>query len=208
MEKQIVLISGHYPSDTYYATITKLSVEKYAKMHGYNYYYNEDEPEDKSVHALHFYRCFIIQKASLLYPDAKWFIWLDSDVYVNQYTLKIENQIDLTNENILYHLFHENNWGCYPINTGVKFVHRNALKYEEVVWDLKNTAPWNTFPFEQKTIYEHILPQIPNQYIIHDPYVLNCIIKAYPDKVKNALFVHMCGTPEHERNVIASRIEI
>jgi hypothetical protein len=200
--KKIVLVSGHYPKDTYYATQTKLSIEKYANIHGYNFYYNEDIPEDKSFSALHFYRCAIIQNASLKYPDAEWFLWLDSDVYVNNYNLKIEEQINLTDENILYHLFHENDWGCYPINTGVKFVHKNALKYEKEVWSLKDTEPWNTFPFEQKTIYEHILPQIPNKYIIHDPYVLNCIIKAYPSKIENALFVHMCGTPENERNEI------
>ena len=204
MENQIVLISGHYPKDTYYAGITKQSIEKYAKIHGYNFFYNETDPEDTAHHALHFYRCVIIQRASVKYPDAKWYIWLDSDVFVNNYHLKIEEQIDLTNENILYHLFHENNWGCYPINTGVKIIHRNALKYEDIVWSLKDTAPWNNFPWEQKTIYEYVLPQIPNQYIIHDPYVLNCIIKAYPDKIKDALFVHMCGTDVSDRNNIMS----
>lgn len=208
MEKSIVLVSGHYPKETYYASRTKLSIEKYAKIHGYNFYYNEDEPEDKKTSSLHFYRCLIIKKASQLYPDAKWFVWLDSDVYVNNYNLKIENQIDLTDENILYHLFHERNWGCYPINTGVKFVNRNALKYEETVWSLKNTHPWNTFPFEQKTIYEYVLPQIPNKYIIHDPYILNCIMNAYPHKVKDALFVHMCGTSVEGRNKIIDTVQI
>ena len=121
--------------------------------------------------------------------------------------MKVEDNIDLTKP-MLYHLFHEKPWGCYPINTGVKFIHRDALKYEEEVWSLRNTSPWNTFPFEQKTIYEYVLPKIPNKYIIHDPYVLNCIIKAYPDKIKNALFVHMCGTNEIDRNVLSNSINL
>ena len=94
------------------------------------------------------------------------------------------------------------------INKMSKFVNKKALQYEEMVWSLRNTYPWNTFPYEQKTIYEHILPQIPNQYIIHDPYILNCIIRAYPDKVANALFVHMCGTSEEDRNKIMENIII
>ena len=75
-------------------------------------------------------------------------------MYVNKPDIKVETQIDLTNDNILYHLFHEAPWGCYPINTGVKFVNKDALAFEDCVWDLRNTHPWNTFPWEQKTIYE------------------------------------------------------
>jgi hypothetical protein len=208
MEKNIVFVSGHFPIDTYYATKTRLSIEKYTQKHGYNFYYNEEDPEDTTPCILHFYRSLIMQKASIKFPDATWFIWLDSDVYVNNYDMKVEEQIDLTNTNILYHLFHENNWGSYPINTGVKIVNKNALKYEEIVWSLRNTYPYNTFPFEQKTVYEYILPIIPNQYIIHDPYILNCIIKAYPDKIQNALFLHMCATPESERNDKMKSLEL
>ena len=39
-----------------------------------------------------------------------------------------------------------------------------------------------------------------NQYIIHDPYKLNCIIKAYPDKVKDAHFIHLCAMTTEQRN--------
>lgn len=177
-------------------------------MHGYNYYFSKDEPEDTSKSGLHFHRSLIIQKASSIYTNVTWFVWLDSDVFVNNYHLRIQDQIDLTDNNIMYHLFHENNWGCYPINTGVKFVHRNAVQYEKQVWALKDTHPWNIFPYEQKTVYEYVLPKIPNQYIIHDPYVLNCIIKAYPSKVANALFVHMCAMTESERNDFIRRVTI
>lgn len=98
-------------------------------------------------------------------------------------------------------MFHEAPWGCYPINTGVKFVNRKALHFEEEIWEVRNTSPWNEFPFEQKTLYEYILPKLtPEQYKIHDPYKLNCIIKAYPNKIKDALLLHMCAMTAEERN--------
>jgi len=141
--------------------------------------------------------------ASKKFPEAKWFVWVDSDVFVNTKNqhLSIESQIDLSNEDILYHSFHEAPWGCYPINTGVKIVNKNAIKYEEEMWNLRNTSPWNDFPFEQKTLYEYIFPKLnSNQYTINDPYVLNCIIAAYPDKTENALLLHMCSWDENQRN--------
>ena len=169
-------------------------------------YYNEEEPDDTAVHSLHYQRCLVIKKASIQYPTAKWFIWVDSDVYVNNYDMKVEDQLNLHDTKILYHLFHEKHWGCYAINTGVKFVHRNALPYEEEVWNLRNIPPWNTFPYEQKTIYEYILPKIPGKYKIHKPYILNCIRKAYPRKVKKALFVHMCASSTEERDTIMKQV--
>jgi len=203
----IVFVSGHYPRDTFYATQTRKLFEAYTKMHGYNYYYDEDaEVSETDTHVLHFRRCSIICKASLQYPNAVWFVWVDSDVYVNNFSMKVEDQLDLTDTRILYHLFHENNWGCYPINTGVKFVHRDAIKYEAEMWELRNTDPWNTFPFEQKTVYEYVLPKIPDQYIIHDPYILNCITQAYPDRVPGSLFAHMCAYPKEERNAIIRNV--
>jgi len=59
-----------------------------------------------------------------------------------------------------------------------------------------------------KKLYEYVLPKIENKYIIHDPYVLNCIIKAYPDKIKDSLFVHMCGSTTEERNNIVKNLDI
>jgi len=202
--KDIVFMSSHYPK-VFFSEQTKNSIEKYTKIHGYGFYYEEEEPVEKEMHQLHYYRSYVIQKCAKAYPNAKWFIWLDSDVYVNNYYMKIEEHVNL-NLDILYHLFHEHPWGCYPINTGVKIVHRNALKYEEEIWSLRNTEPWNQFPFEQKTTYEYILPKIVGKYMIHDPYVLNCIIKAYPDKMKDALFHHMCNMTEIERNEIMKKL--
>ena len=206
MADKIVFVSGHWPhKETYYAIQTRQSFVKYTEMHGYKFYYNEKAPENTATHTLHFLRSSIIRDAYNKFPDAKWFVWVDSDVFVNNYHMKVEDQIDLSNEDILYHTFHEKNWGCYPINTGVKFVNVKALPLEDKVWSLRNTAPWNNFPYEQKTIYENIFPTIRGKYIIHDPYKLNCIIKAYPWAIDAALFVHMCGSTTDERNTIIKK---
>jgi hypothetical protein len=202
---EIVILSGHYPQTTEYAMLTKKIIMKYCNLNQYDFFYDNSEPEETSISSLHFRRSSIIQNAHIKFQTAKWFIWLDSDVYVNKFDMKIESCIDLSDDTILYHLFHESPWGCYPINTGVKIVNRKAICYEKEVWDLRNTYPWNQFPFEQKTIYEYILPKISGKYRIHNPYVLNCIIKAYPTMVEDALFVHMCGTPEPERNIIIQK---
>lgn len=201
--KNIVIVSGHHPIDTYFARQTRRTVQKYCTRHSYGYYYDSDVPEDTRQHVLHYRRCQSIVKASKVFPEAQWFLWLDSDIYVNRLELSLESQIDLTDLNIQYHLFHEDAPGfCYPINTGVKFVNKSAIHFEEEIWNNKDVEPWNQFPFEQKAIYEYVRPKIPDQCIIHDPYVLNCLYKGYPDKVKDALFVHMCSIPRNERNTI------
>lgn len=199
----IVFVSGHYPNNTYFATKTKESIEKYAIMHNYGFYYDNNEITETYTSSLHFIRCRTLTNAAAEFPDAKWFVWVDSDVYVNlhQSHLSLESQINLTNEDVLYHTFHESPWGCYPINTGVKIVNAKAIKYEEEMWNLRNTSPWNKFPYEQKTLYEYIFPRLnKTQYTINDPYILNCIIQAYPQHVPNALFIHMCAMNESERN--------
>ena len=203
----ITIVSGHHPSTTYYAIKTRKSIQRYCSLNKYNFYYDDEPAIETERHHLHFKRCESLRKASETYPNSTWYVWLDSDVYVNKYSLKIEKCIDLS-EPMLYHLFHEKPWGCYPINTGVKFVHRDAIQYEKEIWSLRNTDPWNKFPFEQKTTYEYILPKIAGQYKIHSPHVLNCIIKAYPSLVSRALFVHMCAMSTDERNKHMSKILI
>jgi hypothetical protein len=144
-----------------------------------------------------------LSNAAKKFPHATWFVWFDSDVYVNPRNahLSIESQINLTDENILFHTFHESPWGCYPINTGVKIVHRQAMKYEDEMWDLRYTDPWKQFPYDQKALYEYIFPKLdPSQYTINDPHMLNCILHAYPQHVHASLFVHMCGMSEKDRN--------
>jgi len=207
----IVFVSGHYPSGTFFADKTRKSIEKYTMLHNYGFYYNDEEISETYMSSLHFIRCMTLSNASKKFPEAKWFVWVDSDVYVNinKSYLSLESQIDLTNENILYHTFHEDPWGCYPINTGVKIVNRKAIKYEEEMWNLRNTSPWNEFPYEQKTLYEYIFPKLDKtQYTINDPYILNCIIDAYPTKISNALFIHMCGMNEYQRNKYINDVNI
>ena len=207
----IVFVSGHYPNNTYYANKTKESIIKYTSIHNYGFYYNNEEITETYVSSLHFIRCMTLSNAAKKFPHAKWFVWVDSDVFVNNNKkhLSLESQIDLSNENILYHTFHEAPWGCYPINTGVKIVNRKAIYYEEEMWSLRNTSPWNQFPYEQKTLYEYIFPKLnKDQYTINDPYILNCIINAYPTKINEALFIHMCGMSEQERNILITRVII
>ena len=202
----ITIVSGHYPSSTHYATLTKQILETYCQRNHYDFYYDNSEPDETEMHALHFRRCEIIQKAALQFPETSWFLWLDSDVYILQLDRSIESCIDLNEHGVLYHTFHEAPWGSYPINTGVKFVHINAINYEQMMWNIRNTPPWNTFPYEQKALYEYIFPQIPGQFKIHDPYVLNCITQAYPDKIKDALFIHLCAMSSADRNVVMQQV--
>lgn len=199
----IVFVSGHHPIDTYYAKQTRRIFEMYCKKHAYGFYYDTDIPEDTRLHSLHYRRCVSIQKARDIFSEARWFIWVDSDVYVNTLDVSVESVIDLTDLQILYHIFHENVPGyCYPINTGVKIINKDAIHYEKEIWDNRNNPPWNKFPFEQKAIYEYVLPKIRGKYIIHDPFVLNCLYKGLEDKRKDALFVHLCNMPASERNTI------
>lgn len=199
----IVFVSGHWPLETFFAQKTKMLLEEYCNIHKYGFYYNDIEIVETYKSSLHFIRCQALVKAKKLYPNADWFVWLDSDVVVNRSKKmeRFESLIDLTDKNILYHTFHEAPWGCYPINTGVKIVNKNAIVHEEKMWSLRNTSPWNLFPYEQKTLYEYIFPKLnKNEYKIHDPYVLNCITSAYPTKIKSALFIHMCGMNVEERD--------
>ena len=207
----IVFVSGHYPCDVFFANKTKESLQKYTSLHNYGFYYNDEEITETYESSLHFIRCMTLMNALNKYPDAKWFVWIDSDVYVNPKNqhITLESQIDLTNEDILYHTFHESPWGCYPINTGVKIINKKAIKYEEEMWNLRNISPWNQFPYEQKTLYEYIFPKLnKNEYTINDPYVLNCIIYAYPNHIENALFIHMCSMKKDKRNEYIKNINI
>jgi hypothetical protein len=203
---QIVFVSSHYPSTTLFAKRTRRSFEKYTKTHGYSFFYDEIEPEEKDMHVLHYNRCQSLQRAYEAFPNGKWFVWVDSDVFVNRMQQRVENFIDLSDDNILYHLFHERPW-IFPVNTGVKFVNVKAIPLEKEMFELRNTPPFNEFPYEQKCIIEHILPKIPGQYIIHDPYYLNCIFLLYSNRIKrNALFIHLCSCDEEKRNRLIDRI--
>lgn len=199
--EDIVFVSGHYPADVEYAIKTSINFQAYTARHGYGYFYDYDEPPCKKPHSLHYNRCLSLQKAQQKFPDAKWYVWVDSDVYVNpeQQHVRVEDVIDLTDTTIMYHLFHEKP-GWYPVNTGVKFVNSKAIPYEAWAYSVKDTSPYDEFPYEQKCIVELIMPSLPGRCLVHDPWVLNCLTYLYPERLKNALFIHMCGLKEKERN--------
>ena len=203
---QIVFVSGHYPSDTHFARSTRRSFEQYTKRHGYGFYYDDSSPSPafRAKHELHYRRCIIFQKAAATFPNADWYIWVDSDVFVNKPDMRIEDCIDLTDKNILYHLFHEKPWS-FPINTGVKIVNRIAIPIESTIYTMRNTPPWNEFPYEQKITAEYVIPKIQGQYKIHDPYLLNYILYQIRDTHNDptqAVFIHLCTRTTDQRNKI------
>jgi hypothetical protein len=125
----IVLVSGHWPLTVEFAIKTRLNIQHYCNIHKYDFYYDEVEPAEKEVYALHYRRCEILKRASIKFPNAKWYVWLDTDIFAYRMDLRIESAIDLSNSNILYHLFHEKPWD-YKVNTGVKIVNHKAIKIE------------------------------------------------------------------------------
>ena len=217
-ESEIVLVSGHWPLDVDFALKTRKILEYYCSLHNYDLYYDEVEPVDKEVHHLHYRRCDILQRASIKFPNAKWYIWLDTDIFVNRMGVRIESVIDLSDDNVLYHLFYERPNKEYPnvwsfpydiqttnkINSGVKFVSREAIKIESDIWELRNDEKWKKFPHEQKVMVEKIIPENFDRIVIHEPYVLNCIEQHFP--VKDGLFVHLCGRDESFRNKFMDKL--
>lgn len=201
MEKSdIVLVSGHWPLDISFAINTKKTIEYYCSLHKYNFYYDTVEPSEKEVYHLHFRRCDILKRAAIEFPNAKWFVWLDTDIFVNRMDLSIESVIDLSDTNILYHLFYETEKNKIIVNTGVKFVSKEAISIESEIWDLRNDDLWKQFPYEQKVINEKIIPEYSDRIMIHDPHILNCIDSIYP--IKAGLFVHLCARTNEYRNTV------
>ena len=196
----IVLVSGHWPLDISFAINTKKTIEYYCSLHNYDFYYDEQQPTEIDLHHLHFRRCDILKRAASKFPIAKWFVWLDTDVFVNRMDTTIESVIDLSDTNILYHFFYETERNKLNVNTGVKFVSREAIKIESEIWDLRNDDLWKRFPYEQKVINEKIIPEYSDRIIIHEPYVLNCLHRFYP--IKDGLFVHLCAESNEYRNKV------
>jgi hypothetical protein len=202
----IVILHGHVGECTF-ADLCRSSKETYANIHGYQFYHEPASsfPGDtlKSYH-MHFWRSLIVQRAAAAHPNSQWFVWLDSDMYVNKERsqTRLEDLVEF-DPWMLYYTTHEKPWGIDLINTGFKVIHREALKYEEEIWSCRDTMPWNTFTFEQLTLWNKIFPQIPGRYCIKDNKELNCLIKAYktqPDVLKNGVFMHMCNMTLEERN--------
>ncbi len=122
MKNKITFVSGHYPNNIYFAIETKKLLKQYCFNNNYNFFYdNSKDINEYDIHHLHYRRCISLINAGKKYTNTLWFVWLDSDIYINK-NYKIENFINLNNTNILYHLFHEKPW-IYPINTGVNWIY-------------------------------------------------------------------------------------
>lgn len=193
-QHRICLVSGHYPTGVFFAALTREILATYAQVHGYDFYYDDETPVPRVVSELHFRRCLLLQKARAAAPTANWFIWLDTDIYVQAIDRRIEEFIELNNPSIKYHLFHERPWG-YPVNSGVKIVHRDAIPWEGEIYARREGCP---FPFEQRVVIEYIIPTYGPQVQIHDPERLNCIYGTHEHQ--EALFVHVCNKSEEKRN--------
>jgi hypothetical protein len=204
----IVIMNAHYGVCTF-AETCKNSVQTYAALHGYHFFHqpaSEFPGNPANSYEFHFWRSYVVQRAAEAFPGAKWFLWLDSDIYVNatQQNTRLQDLIEF-DPYILYYTTDEKPWGIDIINTGFKLVNRDALKYEEEIWQCRDTTPWNTFTFEQLTLWNKIFPQIPGRYCIKENKKLNCIIKAYRNTpyLAEGLFIHMCNMSKEERNAWA-----
>jgi hypothetical protein len=196
LSQKICIVSGHYPQGTMFADLTREILMEYARIHDYTLYYDSKTPVPRIISELHFRRCLLLRKASEVYPECDWFVWLDTDIYIQGMEKRIEEHIDLSDPTILYHLFHEQPWK-FPVNTGVKFVHRNAIHWEDEIYSRRNECE---FPYEQKIVIDYILPTYTNKVKIHDPQKLNCIYRLHHHR--EALFVHVCNLNEINRNFI------
>jgi hypothetical protein len=208
---RIVFVSGHHPADTPFAQVTRRLFQAYTQRHNYGFYYDDSpSPLDRrETRHLHYRRCASICKAAQVFPNADWYVWVDSDVIVNKPEVRVESCIDLTDKLIRYHLFHEHPWD-FAINTGVKFVSGSAIHWELKMYQMQDTPPWTEFPFEQKMMFEYVIPRLQERYRIHDPYILNHILyqvrPTYHDP-KDALFVHVCAKTTAQRNKIMKIFE-
>jgi hypothetical protein len=195
-QPRICLVSGHYPTGVFFAGLTRDILRTYAQTHGYDFYYDPETAVPRVVSELHFRRCLLLRKAHAAFPAADWYLWLDTDIYVQAMDRRIEEFIDLSDPAIRYHLFHERPWH-YPINTGVKFVHRDVIAWEDEIHARRHGCE---FPFEQKVVADYILPTYGSQVRIHDPDRLNCLYGTH--RHEDALFVHVCNKDEGQRNRI------
>jgi hypothetical protein len=196
----IVLVSGHWPLNISFPINTKKTIDYYCSLHNYDFYYDEQQPTEIELHHLHFRRCDILKRASHKFPNGKWFVWLDTDIFVNRMNTTIESVIDLSDTNILYHFFYETEKNKFSVNTGVKFVSKEGINIESEIWNLRNDDLWKKFPYEQKVINEKIIPQYSDRIIIHEPHILNCLDRLYP--IEDGLFVHLCARTNEYRNKI------
>lgn len=198
-KKKICIVSGHYPKIVLFAELTRNILKEYSECHQYDFYYDSETPVPNQIPELHFRRCLLLKKASAAFPDAEWYIWLDTDIYIQAMEKRIEEFIDLSDPKILYHVFNEKPWG-FPVNTGVKLVNRKAIHWEDEIHGLRENC---TFPYEQKLVIDYIVPKYRSQVVIHDPETMNCLYGQHDHEA--ALFVHVCSRSRVNRNLIILR---
>lgn len=197
--QKICIVSGHYPDGVLFAKLTRNILEEYAKFHQYHFYYDSDTPVSMVHSELHFRRCLLLSKASEVFSECDWFLWLDTDIYIQNMHRRIEEFIDLSDPHVIYHVFHEKPW-YHPVNTGVKFVHKTAIQWENEIYSKRVGCP---YPYEQKLVIDYLIPKYGSQIKIHDPEKLNCIYRLHDSS--KALFVHVCNYNEVNRNLIILR---
>lgn len=198
-KRKICIVSGHYPEGVLFAELTKNILKEYAETHQYDLYYDSQTPVPNIVSELHFRRCLLLKKASVAFPDAEWYIWLDTDIYIQAMDKRIEEFIDLSDPRIFYHVFNEKPWG-FPVNTGVKLVNRKVIHWEDEIYALRENC---AFPYEQKLVIEYIIPKYTSQVFVHDPEKMNCLYGTHDHTA--ALFVHVCSRSKVNRNLIILR---
>jgi len=196
VREKICIVSGHYPNQVLYAKMTRLILDQYCKLHQYDFYYDAETPVPLITSEYHFRRCLLLTQASEAFPECHWYVWLDTDIYVQCMHRRIEECIDLSDPTILYHVFHEKPW-LYPVNKGVKFIHKSVIHWEKEIYSKREECP---YPFEQKLVIDYIIPTYGNKVKIHDPEKLNCLYKVHDPK--SALFIHVCSYQQFERNLI------
>ena len=96
MNSKICFVSGHYPKGVFFTDLTKRLLVNYCNLNDYDLYYDDFTKVDHVISEFHFRRCLIIKKASEAFPNADWYIWLDTDIIFDPLTLAHSiNSIDV-----------------------------------------------------------------------------------------------------------------
>lgn len=187
----ITIFTYYYPNNNYSALVCQESIRKYCLIHGYNFYLSITVPYNDDIILRYFMKLKVIEEAIIAFPETEWFLWLDSDIYIENYDMKIEENIDFSGKT-KYHFFHEKPWG-FKLNSGVRFIHKSDIQHELSIFSFYETGKYSEkTAYEQGAIIDY-LSNIKDEYLIHDPYILNCIYFIHKKYVKRALFIHLAG---------------
>lgn len=178
-EKKILFIFSHdYKTLPVYFEYAKNSINKYCKMHNYNYIIKNHYPNKKI--SPYWLRVFDLIELSNIYDENYIFIYLDLDTIINlKYKdIKIENLLDTIDkfDNKKYDIYIGKDIAPHNyINTGVMFIRNTSYSkmllnewvkyYNSNIWLLNNerwvctknnnTCAWAGYDYEQGAL-EHI----------------------------------------------------